>query len=544
MQAAIERVGRQVGSAEIPTPDAAVKATGWDSGWVAAAATLALAAAIGAAMVWPRGPQRYATEGTGTQFTLPDDSRVEMRAHSELAVDRSDEGFRIRLLKGGIIVDAAEQRNGRLYVETKDVTVSVVGTVFVVDADETGSRVAVIEGEVRVQLVGTALSRSGRQGGTEKTLLPGEQLATNALLPPPPVREAIAWSLNAPALVALLGQAEVVPPALEVQNSAAAPQREAFEVASIRPTRFAPGGERGAGGGPSSPRPAGEPCGSTGSGFLQWDPKRVAISDMTLYGLVAWAYELPCRPWNGSHVLTGGPGWVRSDGYDIEALFPDGPPAYTSTQITQLGKTFTRYTMGPRFRALLRTLLEDRFGLVLRRETREVPVYVLTVAPDGHKLALWKEGDPATPNEFMAQRARNGTLLAEETLSLIGMTAAEVNEMFMKTPVQLEALTFRTYREKGIRPLYTLMDVKTSMASLAEMLSRSFDNANWRPVLDRTNLTGQFNYFVRYDRSPAPDAMGPSIFSALEKELGLRLQPTTAPMEVFVIDRAERPSEN
>jgi uncharacterized protein (TIGR03435 family) len=114
----------------------------------------------------------------------------------------------------------------------------------------------------------------------------------------------------------------------------------------------------------------------------------------------------------------------------------------------------------------------------------------------------------------------------------------------MKNPGEVEALLFRSYRAKGMRVLYSLSDVKASMASLATIVDRTFDNANWRPVLDRTGVTGQFNYVVHYDRSPAPDAVGPTIFTALEKELGLRLAPTTAPMEVFVIERAERPSEN
>jgi uncharacterized protein (TIGR03435 family) len=469
-------------------------------------------------------------------------------------VDRAEDGLRIHLLKGGIIVDAAEQRDGRLYVETEDVMVSVVGTVFVVDADETGSRVGVIQGEVRVQLGGTALSRSGRQGGTEKTLLPGEQVATNPLLPPPSVRETIAWSRNAVALVALLQQAEVVPPAIAAQSqNSAAPVRDAFEVASIRPSRFAAGGgARGAGGGGrTSPRPEGEPCGHSGTSFLQFDPKRAAITNMTLYGLITWAYDLPCRPWNGSHLLAGGSGWVRNDGYDIEALLPDGPPSFTSEQIAQMDftgrgepRTITRTTMTPRFRALLQTLLAERFGLVVRRETRAVPVYVLSVAPGGHRLTFWKEGDPATPAEYMAQLARNGALLADEQLSVIGLTAAEASDLFAKNPREVEALVFRTYRDRGIRHLYTLSDVKASTAALAQIVDRTFDNQNWRPVLDRTGITMPFNYTVRYDRSPAPDAVGPTIFTALEKELGLRLAPSTAPMEVFVIERAERPSEN
>ena len=541
MEVAIDRVGREIGSAEIPVSAQAVNTAGSRSSWVAAMAAAAVAASVAIAMLWPQRdtPLYRVVEGVvdqgatigssdGAMLALSDDSRVEMRAQTELSFERASDGVRIRLRSGGIIVNAAKQRTGHLYVQTKDMRVSVVGTVFLVNADEAGSRVAVIEGEVRVE-----------REGEEKTLLPGEQVATNRILPPPPVRESIKWSRNAAALEALLQQVAVVPPAVTAQNPVAT--RETFVVASIRPTRFAPGGGRGSGG---SHRPDGEPCGSTGSSFLQFDPKRVAINDMTLYGLVAWAYDLPCRPWVGSHLIAGGPGWIKSDGYDIEANFPDGPPAFTSTQITQGGKTFTRQTMGPRFRTLLQALLADRFGLVLRRERRDIPVYALTVAPGGAKVTAWKEGDPATGPEYLAWHARNGTLLSEEQLSVAGLTAAQVLELYTKSPGELEATVFRAYRNAGVRPIYTLADTRVPLSALAEMIDRTFANENWRPVIDRTGMTTPINYMVRYDRNPAPDAVGPSIFVALEKDLGLRLTPTTAPMQVFAVDRVERPSEN
>jgi uncharacterized protein (TIGR03435 family) len=510
---------------------------------LAAAAVVILAAAIGTAILWPRGDDALyrvvdgvvqaggtiRTNGGGAQLALVDGSRVEMRSQSELSLERADDGLRIRLDKGGIIVNAAPQRSGHLYVQTKDVTVSVIGTVFLVNATEDGSRVAVIEGEVHVQ-----------QGVIEKRLLPGEQVATNPSMEARAVREAIAWSRNAAALVALLQQSTVAPAAIAAQNPPA--PREAFEVASIRPTRFAAGGERGAGGGgPSSPRPAGEPCGSSGmTSFIQFDPGRVAINDMTLYGLITWAYEMPCRPWKGSHLLTGGPGWVRSDGYDIQAVIPPGPQAYTTIQLTAPGRT--RQLFEPRFRSLLRTLLAERFRLTLRRETREVPVYVLTVAPGGSKLAAWKEGDPTTQYDLMSLLARNGTLLTEEQMSALGLTAAEVLDLH--TRKQLEGTMMRRASAAGVRPLYGLADAKAPIASLVDQIDRTLDETIHRPVLDRTGLTGEFNFRVQYDRAVGPEAVGPSIFAALEKELGLRLTPATAPMEVTVIEGAERPTPN
>jgi hypothetical protein len=158
----------------------------WRQTMSAAAAAVLLAAVIGTAILWPRGAEVYAAGADGLQFTLVDDSRVEMRAHSELKVDRTADGIRIDLKKGGIIVNAAKQRTGHLYVQTKDLTVSVVGTVFLVNAEDAGSRVAVIEGEVRVH-----------EGRAETTLRPGEHKATNPALAVRPVAEEIGWSRHA-----------------------------------------------------------------------------------------------------------------------------------------------------------------------------------------------------------------------------------------------------------------------------------------------------------------------------------------------------------
>ena len=93
-------------------------------------------------------------------------------------------------------MNAAKQAAGRrLYVQTKDVTVSVVGTVFLVSAADDGSRVAVIEGEVRVQ-----------QGETEKSLRPGEQVSSNKNVESIALQEEIGWSREAAAYLALLHQ--------------------------------------------------------------------------------------------------------------------------------------------------------------------------------------------------------------------------------------------------------------------------------------------------------------------------------------------------
>ena len=160
--------------------------------------------AVGAAIVWPRGPELYTAGAAGAQVTLADGSRIEMRAQAELTVEREDDGLGIRLRSGDIIVSAAKQRDGHLYVHTKDMTIAVVGTVFLVNAGSDGSRVAVIEGEVRVRERGTPPTRSGRQGDVETRLRPGEQVTTSPTIARRPLTEDITWSRNANAHLAIL----------------------------------------------------------------------------------------------------------------------------------------------------------------------------------------------------------------------------------------------------------------------------------------------------------------------------------------------------
>jgi hypothetical protein len=128
-------------------------------------------------------------------LALRDSSRVEMGAGVELSIDRASDGIRIELAEGNIIVTAAKQHDGHLYVKTKDCVVSVVGTVFSVKAEASGSRVAVIEGEVHVQ-----------HGDVSQTLLPGQQVSTNSEMKAVPLQTEIGWSQDAVEHVAMLQQ--------------------------------------------------------------------------------------------------------------------------------------------------------------------------------------------------------------------------------------------------------------------------------------------------------------------------------------------------
>jgi uncharacterized protein (TIGR03435 family) len=153
---------------------------------------------------------------------------------------------------------------------------------------------------------------------------------------------------------------------------------------------------------------------------------------------------------------------------------------------------------------MIQKLMADRFGLSFHRETRELSAYALTVANGGPKMRERKDGDggPGYSQYFSGPRL----------------------------PAQ-----------------------KTSMAQLAMGLQGLVLD---RPVLDRTGLSGAYDF----DLSWTPDELqfsgrggtglyvgdpnGPSIYTALEEQLGLKLSSVKAPVEVLLVDRVEKPSEN
>jgi uncharacterized protein (TIGR03435 family) len=435
-----------------------------------------------------RPNERLRSGEGGALIALADRSRVEVRAQSELAFERAGDGIRIRLYKGGVIVTAAKQGQGHLYVQTRDMTVSVLGTVFLVNAEEEGSRVAVIQGEVQVQ-----------QDATAKKLIPGQQVATSPSMELRPVREEISWSRHAEEHFALLQQSAV--PESKVTQPA---QHLEFAVISIKPISgdirsimssfgslgFACHGTDGVPrapfrGGPEIPVPLGR-CVGIGVN-LAW--------------LMNYAYESPWR--YGPNV----PDWAKSTGelgqeparFQIEAAAQD-PSAVTTAQLRQM----------------LQAMLADRFKLRVHRETQGVQGYALVLAKNGPKL---KEatGELEPPHFGPGPGIKGKSSLDELAQYLPQFVIAFANLGFLDGPF---------VNKTGLMGIYEY-EFQLSRSGGGGGGARGEVPAGGPPT--------------RLDR--AADTVA-AISGGMESQLGIRIQPEKIPADVIVIDQVEKPSAN
>jgi bla regulator protein BlaR1 len=257
-----------------------------------------------------------------------------------------------------------------------------------------------------------------------------------------------------------------------------------FEVASIKPSAPNSGG--------LVPLPS-----SLRSGELR-------VSNITVRNLVTSAYNV------FDFQISGGPSWISSERYDILAK-PARPEGDTSSQVLPTNAADMtddqRKVLQEQLRQRMQALLADRFNLAIHKESREEQVYALVAGKDGPKLLETKEGTPEAGRMMMGMGLLNGRGVALQTV--------------------------------------------------ADVLSTQIG----RPVRDETGLHGRYD--IRLEWTPDPGLGGPlgaappggggpppsdpdkpSLFAAIQEQLGLRLVSRRVPVEIIVIDRVERPSEN
>jgi uncharacterized protein (TIGR03435 family) len=243
-------------------------------------------------------------------------------------------------------------------------------------------------------------------------------------------------------------------------------------------------------------------------GFPSLSAGRFTASNVTVESLIGFAYDIPWSL-NSSRVLfnprspnlLGGPGWVSSDRYDIAAKGDDS--------LAEGWNKLSPKQQKEELREMVKSLLADRFKLQMRHETREIPVYALVVAKSGSKLT------PTTPEPVVA----------------VDPNAPPAPYTY-KSPWKLNVGLIGGH---GV----TMSDLATMLWTEREIGSRK--------VLDKTGLEGKYDFTLKWaseDQAASTDSSGPSIFTAIQEQLGLRLESTKAPLDVLVIDHIERPSEN
>jgi uncharacterized protein (TIGR03435 family) len=237
-------------------------------------------------------------------------------------------------------------------------------------------------------------------------------------------------------------------------------------------------------------------------------PGRVMLECSTLQMLIQAAYGMFANGTTRDARLlevSGAPGWVQTEFYDVSAKAEGNP------RIEQM--------IGP----MMQALLEERFKLKLHRATKEAAVYDLTVAKGGPKLEKMKEGS---------------------------CVVQDLNHMPKPAPGETPPVYCgsQTLQRKG--PLMVMIAHGMTMDGFAaERLPRMAG----RPVVDKTGLAGRFDFQLEWALDnpelsgrggDAPESAGPTIFAALQQQLGLKLEPAKGSVDILVVDHVEKPTEN
>jgi uncharacterized protein (TIGR03435 family) len=243
---------------------------------------------------------------------------------------------------------------------------------------------------------------------------------------------------------------------------------------------------------------------------LMYVPDGLTGTNVTVQMLVRLAFGVQ------DNQISGAPSWVNSESYNIEARM-DRSAADEMRKMSEDQRKVARQHM-------LQALLADRFSLTLHQETKDLPVYALVISKNGPKL----------------RKAKPGDTYADGFKGIDGLPAGPHNMV----------LTGRGEFKAQAQPI--------------SALARALSHALGRPVLDRTGLTGSYDITLEWtpdeihgatmkepaggqqpaDSIVASEPSGPSIFTAIQEQLGLKLEPQKGATEVLVIDHVEKPSEN
>lgn len=293
---------------------------------------------------------------------------------------------------------------------------------------------------------------------------------------------------------ALLGAASALP--LKAAQSANAPP-PSFEVASIKKHPPDSGLTKRGVGIPDSP-----------------DVGQFRAPAVTAKALIAAAYDVK------EFQISGGPSWIDSALWDIDAKVEDSLAG-------QLEKLPRRQQEAQRA-LMLRSLLADRFKLQVARSSKQASVLALVLAKGGPKLREVPAFDPKAPRPstpYLAQTPRG--------------TAREVPPGAALMMMNLGRATMTA----NAQPIGALVD----------MLSTHLG----KPVIDQTGLEGTYQFTLEFapqggagpdgmplPPGPPPDPSVPSLFTALQEQLGLKLESMKGPIEIITIDQIEEPSQN
>jgi uncharacterized protein (TIGR03435 family) len=263
----------------------------------------------------------------------------------------------------------------------------------------------------------------------------------------------------------------------------------AFEVATVKPSK----------------------AGDNRIAIMAQPGGRFRVTNATLKMVMAVAYRVR------DFQISGGPGWTGTDRWDIEGKAEEGS--------IQLNTIPLEPTVVSPLMLMVQSLLEDRFQLKMHRESKDLPVYELLVAKGGSKMKLAADQSPMRPPERGSppppMPQKGGTV--PRGMTNMGPGRIEANG----TPIAF------------------------FIQGLAQQLGR--------PVIDKTGLQGFYDIKLQWTPElgeglakpggvepppPPPDPSGPSIFTAIQEQLGLRLESVKGPVDVLVIDSVQRPTEN